>query len=45
MISALLSANLDGEHLSQVELLGFCVLLLVAGMGLVRHPGVDVTVW
>lgn len=31
LISALLNAQIDGEHLSQQELLGFCVLLLVAG--------------
>ncbi|HLZ62731.1 MAG TPA: cytochrome P450 [Ktedonosporobacter sp.] len=31
LVSALLSAQVDGEHLSDIELLGFCVLLLVAG--------------
>ena len=31
LISALLQAEVDGERLSMVELLGFCVLLLVAG--------------
>jgi cytochrome P450 len=31
LISGLLNASIDGEHLSQIELLGFCVLLLVAG--------------
>jgi cytochrome P450 len=31
LISALLRAEVDGEHLSMIELLGFCVLLLVAG--------------
>jgi cytochrome P450 len=31
LISALLAAQVEGEHLDQVELLGFCVLLLVAG--------------
>lgn len=31
LISALLAAQIDGQHLSQVELLGFCALLLVAG--------------
>jgi cytochrome P450 len=31
LISALLLAEVDGERLSMVELLGFCVLLLVAG--------------
>ncbi len=31
LISALLQASIDGEHLTQMELLGFCVLLLVAG--------------
>ncbi len=31
LISALLNAQIDGQHLNQQELLGFCVLLLVAG--------------
>jgi cytochrome P450 len=31
LISGLLQASIDGEHLNQMELLGFCVLLLVAG--------------
>jgi len=31
LISALLDAQIDGQHLNQRELLGFCVLLLVAG--------------
>jgi cytochrome P450 len=31
LISALLAASVDGQHLSSVELLGFCALLLVAG--------------
>lgn len=31
LISALLAAQVDGQHLSQQELLGFCILLLVAG--------------
>jgi cytochrome P450 len=31
LISALLAAQIDGVHLNQRELLGFCVLLLVAG--------------
>lgn len=31
LISALLRAQIDGEHLSKAELLGFCFLLLVAG--------------
>ena len=31
LISALLTASVDGERLSNVELLGFCGLLLVAG--------------
>jgi cytochrome P450 len=31
LISALLEAKLDGEQLTQLELLGFCFLLLVAG--------------
>ncbi|HJT58134.1 MAG TPA: cytochrome P450, partial [Ktedonobacteraceae bacterium] len=31
LISALLAAQIDGQHLSEQELLGFCILLLVAG--------------
>jgi cytochrome P450 len=31
LVSALLAASVDGERLSNVELLGFCGLLLVAG--------------
>ncbi len=31
LVSALLEAEVDGEHLSHDELIGFCVLLLVAG--------------
>lgn len=31
LVSALLAAQIDGEHLSTRELLGFCGLLLVAG--------------
>jgi cytochrome P450 len=31
LISALLTAQSEGKHLSQTELLGFCILLLVAG--------------
>ena len=31
LISALLAAQVDGQQLSQQELLGFCILLLVAG--------------
>ena len=31
LISGLLAAQIDGEHLTTMELLGFCVLLLVAG--------------
>lgn len=31
LISGLIAAEVDGEHLSEIELLGFCVLLLVAG--------------
>lgn len=31
LISGLLAAQVDGEHLDTQELLGFCVLLLVAG--------------
>jgi len=31
LISALLKAEIDGQHLNDTELLGFCALLLVAG--------------
>ncbi len=31
LITGLLNASIENEHLSQMELLGFCVLLLVAG--------------
>jgi cytochrome P450 len=31
LISGLLTAEVDGQHLSDMELLGFCALLLVAG--------------
>jgi len=31
LISALLAAQIDGVHLTQMELLGFCILLLAAG--------------
>ncbi|MFC6750005.1 cytochrome P450 [Deinococcus aquaticus] len=31
LISGLIAAQLDGEHLDTQELLGFCILLLVAG--------------
>ena len=31
LISALLAAQIDGEHLTEKELIGFCVLLLIAG--------------
>jgi cytochrome P450 len=31
LITALLNAQIDGHHLNRQELLGFCVLLLVAG--------------
>ncbi|GLV55404.1 putative cytochrome P450 YjiB [Dictyobacter sp. S3.2.2.5] len=31
LVSALLQAEVEGEHLSNEELIGFCVLLLVAG--------------
>lgn len=31
LISLLIQAEIDGEHLSENELLGFCILLLVAG--------------
>lgn len=31
LISALLAAQIEGQHLNEQELLGFCILLLVAG--------------
>jgi cytochrome P450 len=31
LVSALLAAQVDGEHLSEKDLLGFCILLLLAG--------------
>ncbi|HLG75211.1 MAG TPA: cytochrome P450 [Ktedonobacteraceae bacterium] len=31
LISALIAAEVDGQHLSDTELLGFCALLLIAG--------------
>lgn len=31
LISALLDAQIEGQHLNEMELLGFCILLLVAG--------------
>ena len=31
LISLLLEAEIDGEHLTEEEVLGFCILLLVAG--------------
>ncbi len=31
LISALLAAEIDGQRLTELELLGFCVLLLIAG--------------
>jgi cytochrome P450 len=37
LISALLAAQIDGQHLTEWELLGFCVLLLVAGNETTTH--------
>jgi cytochrome P450 len=37
LISALLAAQIDGEHLNVEELLGFCILLLVAGNETTTH--------
>jgi cytochrome P450 len=31
LVSALLAAQVDGEHLDETDLLGFCILLLLAG--------------
>jgi cytochrome P450 len=51
LISKLLAAQIDGQHLDAVELLGFCALLLVAGnetttnlignavLSFAEHPG------
>lgn len=37
LISALLAAQIDGKHLTEQELLGFCVLLLIAGHETTTH--------
>ena len=37
LISALLAAQIDGKHLTEQELLGFCVLLLIAGNETTTH--------
>jgi cytochrome P450 len=37
LISALLTAQIDGKHLTEQELMGFCVLLLVAGNETTTH--------
>lgn len=37
LISALLAAQIDGKHLTEQELLGFCILLLVAGNETTTH--------
>ena len=37
LISALLIAQIDGKHLTEQELLGFCVLLLAAGNETTTH--------
>ena len=37
LISALLAAQIDGNHLTEQELMGFCVLLLVAGNETTTH--------
>lgn len=37
LISNLMNAQIDGEHLSMQELLGFCILLLVAGNETTTH--------
>ena len=37
LISALLSAQIEGQHLNVEELLGFCILLLVAGNETTTH--------
>lgn len=37
LTSALISAEIDGEHLSDREIIGFCELLLIAGNGTTTH--------
>ena len=37
LISALLAAQIDGKHLTEQEMLGFCVLLLIAGNETTTH--------
>src|SRR5207302_4545072 len=37
LISALLAAQIDGEHLSPEELLAFCIFLLIAGNETTRY--------
>jgi cytochrome P450 len=37
LISALLAAQIDGKHLTEQELLGFCALLLIAGNETTTH--------
>src|SRR5579859_5697324 len=37
LISVLLAAQIDGKHLTEQELMGFCVLLLVAGNETTTH--------
>jgi len=37
LISALLAAQIDGKHLTDQELLGFCILLLIAGNETTTH--------
>ncbi len=37
LISALLAAQIEGKHLTEQELMGFCVLLLVAGNETTTH--------
>lgn len=37
LVTHLMNAQIDGEHLSMMELLGFCILLLVAGNETTTH--------
>jgi cytochrome P450 len=37
LVSALLDAQVDGQHLSEIELTSFCSLLLLAGNDTTRH--------
>ena len=44
LVTHLMNAQIDGEHLSMTELLGFCILLLVAGNETTTHL-ISNTIW